>query len=55
MIKEGTNFVVGNPEIVANIIGESERHIKAYAQFKIKMIISLVLINGLTPKDHNKN
>ncbi len=32
--KEGASFVVGNPEIVENIIGESGGQIEAYAQLK---------------------
>ena len=32
--KEGANFVVGNPEIVENIIGQSGGQIEAYAQLK---------------------
>ncbi|NES91114.1 MULTISPECIES: NHLP bacteriocin system secretion protein [Okeania] len=33
--KEGANFVVGNPEIVENIIGESGGKIEAIAQLKL--------------------
>ena len=32
--KEGASFVVGNPEIVENVIGESGGQIEAYAQLK---------------------
>ncbi|NER02979.1 MAG: NHLP bacteriocin system secretion protein, partial [Okeania sp. SIO3C4] len=32
--KEGASFVVGNPEVVENVIGESGGQIEAYAQLK---------------------